>query len=62
MTKTLAAIGVALLSLAAAGAFAQMPEPAKVADTSKGKALVDGHLAAEAEFLTMEIASAEMRF
>jgi predicted lipoprotein with Yx(FWY)xxD motif len=41
MTKTLAAIGAALLSLAAAGAFAQMPEPAKVADTSKGKALVD---------------------
>jgi beta-hydroxyacyl-ACP dehydratase FabZ len=28
----------------------------------KGKALVDGQIAAEAEFLTMEIAAAEMRF
>jgi predicted lipoprotein with Yx(FWY)xxD motif len=41
MTKTLAVITVTLLSLGASGTFAQTPEPAKVADTSKGKALVD---------------------
>jgi predicted lipoprotein with Yx(FWY)xxD motif len=42
MTKTITAvIAAAVLSFGASGAFAQMSEPAKVADTSKGKALVD---------------------
>jgi predicted lipoprotein with Yx(FWY)xxD motif len=41
MTKALAATTAILLSLAASVALAQMPESAKVADTSKGKALVD---------------------
>jgi predicted lipoprotein with Yx(FWY)xxD motif len=42
MTKiVVAAIAVAVLSFSASAAFAQTAEPAKVADTSKGKALVD---------------------
>ena len=42
MTKTITgAIAAAVLSFGAPVAFAQMPEPAKVADISKGKALVD---------------------
>jgi predicted lipoprotein with Yx(FWY)xxD motif len=41
MTKTLAAITATLFSLAASVALAQTAEPAKIADTSKGKALVD---------------------
>ena len=42
MTKILfAAIAATVLSFGASAAFAQMAEPAKVADTSKGKALVD---------------------
>jgi predicted lipoprotein with Yx(FWY)xxD motif len=41
MTKTLAAIAATLFSLAATVVLAQTLEPAKVADTSKGKALVD---------------------
>ena len=36
-----AAITVTALSLGASGVLAQMADPAKVADTSKGKALVD---------------------
>jgi predicted lipoprotein with Yx(FWY)xxD motif len=42
MTKILfATVAVTVLSFGASAAFAQMAEPAKVADTSKGKALVD---------------------
>jgi predicted lipoprotein with Yx(FWY)xxD motif len=42
MTKTVvAAVAATVLSLGASVALAQMAEPAKVADTSKGKALVD---------------------
>jgi predicted lipoprotein with Yx(FWY)xxD motif len=36
------AIAATVLSFGASAALAQMAEPAKVADTSKGKALVDG--------------------
>lgn len=42
MTKILSAAGAAVaLVLGASAAFAQMAEPAKVAETSKGKTLVD---------------------
>ena len=41
MIKTLVVITATLFSLAASVALAQTPEPAKVSDTSKGKALVD---------------------
>ena len=41
MTKTLVVITATLFSLTASVVLAQTPEPAKAADTSKGKALVD---------------------
>jgi len=41
LMKTIAATGLALALAGATAAHAQTPMPAKVADTSKGKALVD---------------------
>lgn len=44
MKKTIAGTAVAaILSLGATGLLAQMSVPAKVADTAKGKSLVDTH-------------------